>query len=57
MEGNYIQSKLKQNNIYVTKVTENVINEIEKIRIEIYNGNLRLQKKISDKNLPKVNLI
>ena len=45
MEGNYIQSKLKQNNIYVTKVTENVINEIEKIRIEIYNGNLDYKKK------------
>ena len=44
MEGNYIQSKLKQNNIYVTKVTENVINEIEKIRIEIYNGNLEYKK-------------
>ena len=44
MEGNYIQSKLKQNNIYVTKVTENVIKEIEKIRIEIYNGNLEYKK-------------
>ncbi|MBY0487704.1 MAG: hypothetical protein K2P85_11035 [Flavobacteriaceae bacterium] len=45
MEGNYIQTKLCQNNIHVSKASDEVINEIEKIRIEIYNNNFEYKKK------------
>ena len=44
MEGNYIQTKLRQNNIHLSKASDEVIYEIEKIRIEIYNNNFEYKK-------------